>query len=80
MHNVIRSSKLNGSPFMKLSRKSFRAAALAVGLVVGMAGAVHADEVTPEHLAAAKAAVDAAKNFKGFDNLLPLLAQQTQIA
>lgn len=63
---------------MKLNRTAFRAAALAMGIVVGLAGAARADEVTPEHLAAAKSAIDAAKNFKGFDNLLPLLAQQTQ--
>jgi uncharacterized protein len=63
---------------MKLSRTTFRAATLALGIVVGLAGAARADEVTPGHLAAARAAIDAAQNFKGFDNLLPLLAQQTQ--
>lgn len=63
---------------MKFSSPSFRAAALALAITAGFAGAVRADEVTPAHLAAARDAVDAAKNFKGFDNLLPLLAQQTQ--
>ncbi|MBN9000428.1 MAG: FAD-dependent oxidoreductase, partial [Rhizobiales bacterium] len=63
---------------MGISRMSFRASALALGIVAGLAGAARADEVTPAHLAAAKEAIDAAQNFKGFDNLLPLLAQQTQ--
>jgi len=63
---------------MNLNRTTFRAAALAFGLAVGFSGAASAQEVSPEHLAAARSAVDAAKTFKGFDNLLPLLAQQTQ--
>jgi hypothetical protein len=63
---------------MNLHRTTFRAAVLAFGIVVGLSGAVRADEVTPEHLAAAREAVDAAKTFKGFDNLLPLMVQNTQ--
>lgn len=63
---------------MRLNSTPLRAAALALGLAIGFAGVARADEVTPAHLAAARDAIDAAKNFKGFDNLLPLLAQQTQ--
>ncbi len=63
---------------MTLFRSSLRAAVLAIGLMVGLVGAASAEEVTESHLKAAVAAVQAAKTSRGFDNLLPLLAQQTQ--
>ncbi len=63
---------------MTLFRSSLRAAVLAIGLMVGLVGAASAQEVTESHLKAAVAAVQAAKTSRGFDNLLPLLAQQTQ--
>ena len=63
---------------MTLFRSSLRAAVLAIGLMVGCAGAASAQEVTESHLKAAVAAVQAAKTSRGFDNLLPLLSQQTQ--
>lgn len=63
---------------MTILRSSFRAVVLAIGLMVGFAGAATAQEVTESHLKAAVAAVQAAKTSRGFDNLLPLMAQQTQ--
>ena len=63
---------------MNLIHSSLRAAVLAIGLMVGCVGAASAEEVTEAHLQAAVAAVQAAKTSRGFDNLLPLLAQQTQ--
>ncbi|MBN9432008.1 MAG: DUF2059 domain-containing protein [Bosea sp.] len=57
---------------------SFRAAVVALGLMVGCVAAANAQEVTESHLKAAVAAVQAAKTSKGFDNLLPLLSQQVQ--
>jgi hypothetical protein len=57
--------------------------ALLIGLVAGMAGAVTprpspAQEITQAHLAAALDAVTSAKTARGFDNVLPLLSEQTQ--
>ncbi len=63
---------------MTLFRSSLRAAVLAIGLMVGFVAAASAEEVTESHLQAAVAAVQAAKTSRGFDNLLPLMAQQTQ--
>ena len=63
---------------MTMFRSSFRAAVLAVGLLVGFAGVASAQEVTESHLKAAVAAVEAAKTSRGFDNLLPLMSQQVQ--
>jgi hypothetical protein len=63
---------------MTFIRSSLRAVALAVGLAIGLAGVAKAQEVTEAHLAAALDAVHAAKTSRGFDNLLPLLSQQTQ--
>src|SRR6187402_3124649 len=63
---------------MTLISTSFRAVVLAAGLAFGSAGLAQAQEVTESHLAAALDAIHAAKTSKGFDNLLPLLSQQTQ--
>lgn len=63
---------------MILFRSSFRAAILAIGLVVSLGGVAAAEDVTPSHLKAAQAAVEAAKTSRGFDNLLPLMSQQVQ--
>ncbi|MCX5494237.1 DUF2059 domain-containing protein [Kaistia dalseonensis] len=63
---------------MTFIRSSIRAVALAVGLAIGIAGVARAQEITEAHLAAALDAVVAAKTSRGFDNLLPLLSQQTQ--
>jgi len=63
---------------MTFIRKSIGAAVLAAGLAMGTAGFAVAQEVTDAHVAAALEAVHAAKTSRGFDNLLPLLSQQTQ--
>lgn len=63
---------------MTFIRSSLRAVALAISLAIGFAATAQAEEVTDAHLAAALDAVHAAKTSKGFDNLLPLLSQQTQ--
>lgn len=63
---------------MTFFRISLRAAALAIGLAIGFAGAARAEEVTEAHLAAALDAVHAAKTSRGFDNLLPLMSQSAQ--
>jgi len=63
---------------MTIIRSSLRAAVLAFGLLVGFAAAATAEEVTESHLQAAVAAVQAAKTSRGFDNMLPLMAQATQ--
>jgi hypothetical protein len=63
---------------MKFIRSLFAAATIAIGVAVALAGSVRAEEITEAHLQAALNAVKAAKTSKGFDNLLPLLSQQTQ--
>ncbi|MEW5423193.1 DUF2059 domain-containing protein [Amorphus sp. 3PC139-8] len=61
-------------------------AALAIGLLVAGAPSVQAqsqqgeqeEALTPQHLKAARRAIDAAQVSEGFDQILPTLAEQTQ--
>ncbi|MBB5751074.1 DUF2059 domain-containing protein [Prosthecomicrobium pneumaticum] len=63
---------------MTLFRSTLRAAVLAAALSTGAVFSAHAQEVTQSHLDAALDAVTSAKTSRGFDNVLPLLSQQTQ--
>jgi len=51
---------------------------LGTALVVGAAGHGRAQDYTPEHLAAARAAIAASNTTSAFDNILPNVAQQTK--
>lgn len=50
----------------------------AVALVLGLAGPAFADDYTPEHMASAKAAIEASHVGDGLDNILIGVAQQTK--
>lgn len=63
---------------MTFFRSSLRAALLAAAISSGALLPATAQEVTQSHLAAALDAVTSAKTSRGFDNVLPLLSQQTQ--
>jgi hypothetical protein len=62
---------------MSISRILLGIAALVMTATI-IATPLRADEVTPEHMAAALEAVHSAKASKGFDNVLPLLSEQVQ--
>jgi hypothetical protein len=62
---------------MSISRILLGVAAL-VATAMLAAAPLRADEITPDHMAAALEAVRSAKASKGFDNVLPLLSEKVQ--
>ena len=62
---------------MSISRILLGIAALVMTATI-VATPLRADEITPEHMAAALEAVHSAKASKGFDNVLPLISEKVQ--
>jgi hypothetical protein len=63
---------------MKAIRTVIAAASLAGLLAAGLAAPGVAQEISESHLAAARAAVTSARTAEGFDNVLPVIADQVQ--
>jgi hypothetical protein len=63
---------------MSLIRIVFSAVLLAWMSALPIASAARADEISESHIAAALAAIASTKTARGFDNVLPLLAERTQ--
>lgn len=63
---------------MSMFGVSLRAIVLAIGIVALLPAVSFAQAISESHLNAAREAVGAAKASRSFDNVLPLLSEQTQ--
>ncbi len=63
---------------MLMNRFLLRAAMIGWAMAAVAAGPARADEITPEHLAAALEAVNASSAGRTYDNVLPLISEKVQ--